>query len=92
MLGKTGCLDGFLRDLHVGFDACQEEVLFDCPYFATSFAGGSIARCFASCILGWGAVGVYPSVLCRTLIPNLNFLALIPNLNFLVSYYLFSNT
>jgi hypothetical protein len=82
-------------------DACQDEFLFDCPYFATSFAGGLIARCFASCILGWGAVGAYPSVLHWTLIPNLNFLALIPNLNFLalisnlnflVSYYLFSIT
>jgi hypothetical protein len=46
-----------IRDFRVGFDACQDKFLFDCPYFAMSLAGGLVACCFASCILGWGADG-----------------------------------
>jgi hypothetical protein len=54
-------LDGFLCDFRVGFDACQDKFLFNFLYFVTSFAGGLIARCFASCILGWGADGAWLS-------------------------------
>jgi hypothetical protein len=68
LLGKLCWLQWCLGGLEVGFNACQYHLLLDYSYFSSMIR--PCYCCFATCVLGWAALGTH-CALVRTEVPHI---------------------